>query len=434
MNYELTWRLGRLLHFARRVKGSIALRGWHGTISRIFQERSRVQSAFRSGADQDRAVAAKKAAPRSGHPQRRMLVVDSMTPDPTRDSGSLRLTQMLDLLHQDGWSIDFFADDGYATADDVRRLADIGVTVHQGSLLRWLRDEGADLDAVLLCRQPIAYQYLGLARKLAPSATVVFDTVDLHYLREQRAAELADSNRLRRHAEQSRKRELDAISRSDVTFVVSPEEQATLVRELPGARIELLSNIHEIHGRREGFEARRDLLFVGGFGHPPNADAVRWFAAEILPLLRVDEPDLALHVAGDIDEPSRVALARDGIHIHGRVKDLATLMDSCRISIAPLRFGAGVKGKVNLAMSYGLPVVVTSVAAEGMHLENGINALIADDAAGFAAAILRLYRDSDLWQRLSDAALDNVRDHFSVDRARQTLRQVFAHAIDRAGT
>jgi hypothetical protein len=416
------------------VKGSIALRGWHGTINRIFQERSRVQSAFRSRADQDLAVPTKAGAPYTGHLQRRMLVVDSMTPDPTRDSGSMRLTQMLDLLHQDGWSIDFFADDGYASAEDARRLAGIGVTVHQGSLLRWLRDEGADLDAILLCRQPVACQYLGLARKLAPSATVVFDTVDLHYLREQRAAELADSNRLRRHAAQSRKHELEAISRSDVTFVVSPEEQATLARELPGARIELLSNIHEIHGRREGFEARRDLLFIGGFGHPPNADAVRWFATEILPILRSEEPDLALHVVGDIDEPSRLTLARNGIHIHGRVKDLAALMDSCRISVAPLRFGAGVKGKVNLSMSYGMPVVVTSVAAEGMHLENGVNALIADDAAGFAAAILRLYRDGDLWQRLSDAALDNVRDHFSVDHARQTLRQVFAHAIDRAGT
>ncbi|WP_243050034.1 glycosyltransferase [Dyella sp. RRB7] len=356
-----------------------------------------------------------------------------MTPDPTRDSGSLRLTQMLDLLHQDGWSLDFFADDGYATVDDVRRLAEIGVTAHQGNLLRWLRDHGADLDAILLCRQPVACQYLGLARKLAPSAIVAFDTVDLHYLREQRAAELAGSNRLHRHAAQSRKRELHAISLSDVTFVVSPEEQATLTRELPDARVELLSNIHEIHGRGQGFEARRDLLFIGGFGHPPNADAMHWFAAEILPRLRVEEPGIALHVAGDIDEPSRLALARDGIHIHGRVKDLGPLVDSCRISVAPLRFGAGVKGKVNLAMSHGLPVVVTSVAAEGMYLVNGINALIADDAAGFAEATLRLYRDGDLWQRLSNAALDNVRDHFSVDHARQTLQQVFAPAIPRTG-
>lgn len=434
MNYELTWRLGRLIHFARRVRGSIALRGWHGTISRIFQERSRVQSAFRSGADQHRVVPAKKTLSTASARQRRMLVVDSMTPDPTRDSGSLRLSQMLDLLHQDGWSIDFFADDGYATAEDVHRLADIGVTVHQGSLLRWLRDAGAELDAILLCRLPVACQYLGLVRKLAPSATVVFDTVDLHYLRERRAAELADNNRLRRHAAQSRKRELDAISRSDVTFVVSPEEQATLARELPNARIELLSNIHDIHGRRHGFDARRDLLFIGGFGHPPNADAVHWFAADILPLLRVHEPSLALHVVGDIDEPSRLALARDGIHIHGRVKDLGPLMESCRISVAPLRFGAGVKGKVNLAMSYGLPVVVTSVAAEGMHLENGVNALVADDAAGFAAATLRLHRDGDLWLRLSNAALENVRDHFSVDHARQTLQQVFAPATQQAGT
>ncbi|WP_199100490.1 glycosyltransferase [Dyella sp. ASV21] len=355
-----------------------------------------------------------------------MLVIDSVVPDPTRDSGSVRACQILQLLHADGWEISFLAGDGYASAGDIARLAALGVRYVDGHPLRWLRKNGHRLDAALLCRVPIATQYLGLVRQYAPRATVVFDTVDLHHLRERRAALLTGNRRLGRHAEQSRRRELAAISRSDVTLVVSADEQATLARELPGSRVELLSNIHEVHGRRQGFHARRDLLFVGGFGHPPNADAMHWFATDILPLLLADDPSITLHLVGDIDEASRRLLNREGLKIHGRVDDLAPLLDGCRLSVAPLRFGAGVKGKVNLAMSYGLPVVVTSVAAEGMHLTDGVDALVADDAERFAASVMRLYRDPELWMRLSDAALANVSNHFSVDLARRSLRGIFS--------
>ena len=354
-----------------------------------------------------------------------MLVVDSMAPDPIRDSGSLRLTHVVQLLHADGWQIDFIVADGFATPGDVTRLAAIGVRYQPGNPLHWLRREGPKLDAVLLCRLPVASQYLDVIRQNCPAAKIAYDTVDLHYIREQRAATLTGNKRLHRHAARSRRRELDAVSRSDVTLVVSQEEKQTLARELPGTRVEVLSNIHATHGRRIGFDGRRDLLFVGGFGHPPNADAMQWFADEILPLLLAEEPGLILHVVGDIDDASRRALARDGLAIHGRVGDIEPLMQSCRVSVAPLRFGAGVKGKVNQAMSHGLPVVVTSIAAEGMFLADGANALIADDAMGFAQAVLRLYRDPGLWLHLSDGALENVRAHFSVEQARETLRRVF---------
>jgi glycosyltransferase involved in cell wall biosynthesis len=127
---------------------------------------------------------------------------------------------------------------------------------------------------------------------------------------------------------------------------------------------------------------------------------------------------------GDIDATGRRAIERDGIVVHGRVDDLSGILGRARLSVAPLRFGAGVKGKVNLAMSHGLPVVLTSLAAEGMHLREGHDALVADDAASMADAINRLYHDPQLWLHLSDAGLENVRRHFSVDLARSTLRTV----------
>lgn len=431
MNNAFAWRVSRLLYFARRIGGSIALRGWRGAFKRLVQQRQGIRSMLSAQAAPPSNIAPLVVG--HGTP-RRLMVVDSMVPDPNRDSGSMRLCGMLRLLHESGWQIDFFAADGFATPADIARLATIGVRYQHGNPLRWLRQEGHQLDAALLCRLPVACQYLGIVREYAQQATVVFDTVDLHYVRERRAAALTGSKRLHRHAEQSRRRELEAIVQSDVTLVVSDEERSVLARELPQTRVELLSNIHEIHGRRLDFDARRDLIFVGGFGHPPNADAMQWFASEILPRLRISEPNLVLHMVGDIDEASRRSLARDGLHIHGRVDDIQPFMDVCRVSVAPLRFGAGVKGKVNLAMSYGLPVVVTSIAAEGMHLLHECNALIADDAADFAGAILRLYHDRELWTRLSDGALENVRQHFSIEQAQRSLQRVFSSIPQREGT
>lgn len=423
---DLFWRLRRVAHFASRLGGSIASRGWRDTLKRLFQERARLFSIFTPSSTHTSALAINGGVThRPDESGKRLLVVDSMTPDPSRDSGSLRLCRIFELMHQDGWHIDFFADDGFATPADISRLAAIGVAVRQGNLLSWLRSEGKKLDAVLLCRLPVANQYLDVVRRYAPLSLTVFDTVDLHYIRERRAAEITGNRRLRRRAKHTMEHELKAISRSDITLVVSAEEQVILAQELPVCRVELLTNIHDIHDRDEDFETRRDLLFVGGFGHPPNADAMQWFVAEILPLLRKEEPELMLHIVGDIDSQSKLALERDGVQIHGRVNDLTPLMNHCRISVAPLRFGAGVKGKVNMAMSYGLPVVVTSIAAEGMYLENNGNAMIADNAEDFASATLSIYRDKAKWLRISDAGLENIRAHFSIEKAQQTLQKIF---------
>jgi glycosyltransferase involved in cell wall biosynthesis len=345
-----------------------------------------------------------------------------MTPDPTRDSGSMRLCHIFELLNEDGWFVDFIADDDDATFRDVARLAGLGVQVHRSRPAQWLREHGSSLDAVMLCRLPVADQYLASARRMAPQARVIFDTVDLHYVREQRAAALTSNAALSRQANRSRERELAIVRGADVTLVVSGDERDVLTTEVPQSHIELVSNIHRVAGRSKPFSARSGLLFVGGFGHPPNEDAVRWFATNVLPLVRECDPSIVFHVVGDIDHTARRSIERDGIVVHGRVDDLGPLLANCRLSVAPLRFGAGVKGKVNQAMSHGLPVVVTTVAAEGMHLQDGVDVLIEDDAISMAEAVNRVYHDETLWIRLSDAGIDNVRRHFSTERARDSLR------------
>lgn len=358
----------------------------------------------------------------------RVLVVDTMTPEPARDSGSLRLSAILRLLDEQGWATSFLPDDGRASMQEVVALGSLGIEVlckpWVSELPGWLREHGAELHAVILCRHTVAGQYADLVRKHAPQARLVFDTVDLHFLREQRAAELSGNASMARQAEASRRSELALIGQCDATFVVSPHEQALLARMLPQARVEVLSNIHDVHGCRHPYAERKDLVFIGGYGHPPNSDAIRWIAGDILPKLRTALPDIRLHVLGDLPDAVRHELTTPGLELHGRVSDLAPWLDQCLASLAPLRFGAGVKGKINMAMSHGVPVIATTIAVEGMQLHDGVDVLVADDATAFVNAVLRLQRDKALWQQLSGHGLDNVRQHFSAAAAAAALHRV----------
>ena len=357
-----------------------------------------------------------------------ILVVDVMTPDPSRDSGSVRLFEILRILHREGWRLSFAPDDGFADDVSIAALGSLGVQVlcrpEIRRLPKWLNEHGSSLHAVVLCRHTVAGQYIDIVRRAAPQAKVILDTVDLHFVREQRAAELEGSASLMRQAEASRHSELALIQQCDVSLVVSPQERELLKQLAPNARVELLSNIHLVHGRQRSYADRRDLVFIGGYGHPPNADAIRWIANELVPQLRVAFPDMWVHVLGDIPPTIQASLQRPGLQLHGRVQDLTPWLNSCLASLAPLRFGAGVKGKINTAMSFGLPVIATDIAIEGMRLQNEKDVLVANQAADTVKAIQRLLLSENLWTRISDAGLENIRKHFSPSSARETLHRI----------
>jgi glycosyltransferase involved in cell wall biosynthesis len=194
----------------------------------------------------------------------------------------------------------------------------------------------------------------------------------------------------------------------------------------PESRVLVLSNIHDPVPGGKPFAERQGLVFIGGFQHPPNTDAVLWYAREVLPLVRSRLPGVRTIIVGSKVPATIRALAAPDFIVTGYVPDVAPYFTGCRLSIAPVRYGAGVKGKVNLAMSYGLPVVATTPSIEGMHLRPGEDALVADDAAGFADAVVRLYGDQALWERLAANGLDNLRRHFSRDVARDALRRLLA--------
>jgi GT2 family glycosyltransferase len=359
---------------------------------------------------------------------RRVLIIDATTPTPDQDSGSLRMVNLMRVLRGSGCHVAFMASNRAWIERYTTELQALGVEVlyhpYTPEPVTLFRERGGEFDAIILSRHYVAAEFLGLARLYAPQAKLIFDTVDLHYLREQRAAELEGKPELARVAATTRAQELKIMRETDLTLVVSPVEQEILATEAPDVRVDVLSNVHEIYGCRQPFKERKDLVFVGGFQHPPNIDAVVWFVNEVFPRVLESLPEVRFHIIGSKVTDSVRALASKNVIVHGFIDDIAPYMDGCRLSLAPLRYGAGVKGKVNMAMSYGLPVVATRMAVEGMHVRFGEDVAVADDADGFADAIVALYGDEANWQRLSANGLANVEAHFSFAAAETAIRRI----------
>jgi len=362
--------------------------------------------------------------------QPQVLIIDALTPQPDRDSGSVRLVNLMHLLRQEGAHVVFMPANRSADGAYTKALQQLGVECWHAPCAQrapaWLREHGPRFDAAMVCRHYVASEFFPLLRQYAPQATLLFDTVDLHYLRERRAAELDGNALAMRAAQRTRKLELALVDAADTTLVVSEAERGVLAQDAPNARVQVLSNLHQPGADGPGWAQRRDLLFVGGFRHPPNVDAVQWFVGEVWPRIHRARPDLQFHsIGGDVPAVIQSLASVPGVRIHGHVPDLQPWLDGCRISVAPLRYGAGVKGKVNQAMAHGVPVVATTPAVEGMHLRNRIDVLVADDAQAFADAVLQLDADEALWSDIAAHGRDNVARHFSLDAAREVLRAVF---------
>ncbi len=357
-----------------------------------------------------------------------ILVVDVWVPMADKDSGSLRMLNVLKLLLELGWQVVFVPINLGHAGHYTEQLQQLGVEVWYqpwfGSWKTFLAEQGQRFDLIVLSRLIVASELLQRMRRYCPQAQIIYDTVDLHYLREQRQAELQNSLALRRMAATTRQRELKLMQAADMTLVVSAAEQTLLHAELPEADIRILSNIHTVAGRQQDFLSRSGVLFVGGFQHPPNVDAAIWLAEQIWPLVQQQLPGTKLHLIGSNAPAAVHALADDTIIVHGFVEQLEPWLDRVRCTVAPLRYGAGVKGKINSSMSRGVPVVATSIAAEGMFMQHEQDALLADSAEDFATCICRLHEDTALWDMLSDHALLNVQQHFSTARARIDLQQI----------
>ncbi len=338
----------------------------------------------------------------------RVLIIDSATPRPDRDAGSLSTFNLIKIYLDLGYDVTFIPSDLLYLGEYTESLHELGVRCLQrpeiDSIQQHLQKEGSQYDFVILCRAPIASLYIADIRRYAPNAKIILDTIDLHYLREEREAKLDGSSNKIKTAEETKKWELDLIRQCDVTIVLSSVEEEILKKELDNVDIRLIplifvENVYEI----PGFEDRKDFLFIGGFPHLPNVDAVIYFCNEVLPLIRIDLPDVKFHIIGNAPPPEVLELAnREGVIVHGFLKDVTPMFRTCRLSVAPLRYGAGIKGKIATSMAYGVPVIATSLAVEGMDIEADKHVLVADHPKQFADAFIRAYESAELWNQLSE--------------------------------
>jgi len=400
-----------------------------------FQVRNRARFAEKWEAElarQEPHDPARLVRARDHRPGPRVLVVDGMVPTYDRDAGSLRMFWLLTLLAELGCVVTFMPDDGIDRRPYTDPLEQRGIEVLYGplDLLGHLRALGGELELCLLSRPTVAARHLPFLREIAPAAAVLYDTVDLHWVREESRAEVEGSPAVARAAAAFRELELGLARACDGAVAITEEEAARLRAEVPGLETHVVPMIHELAPEGPGFAERSDLLFVGGFRHRPNVDAVAFLAREVMPLLRGRLPGVRLLVAGAEPPADVLALAADDVEILGWVPDLTSLYRRARIAVAPLRYGAGMKGKITESLSHGVPVVTTPVGAEGIGLEHGRSAFVVEGAEETAAAIARLYADPELWMRLRDAGRALVAERYAPDAVRERLAAALsAHGL-----
>ncbi|MDO4326590.1 MAG: glycosyltransferase [bacterium] len=363
-----------------------------------------------------------------------ILVVDHYVPTFDKDAGSKTTYQYLKMFLKKGYVVKFLGDNFQHEEPYSTTLQQMGIEIlygpqYQAGIWDWILKNKDEIDIAYLNRPHIATKYVDFIRENT-DIKIIYYGHDLHFLREWREYELTGDEKKRRDSEYWKTIELGMMRRADMSYYPSYiEEEAihAIDKAIPVKAItayvyeEFLKQIPLDFARREG------LLFVGGFAHPPNADAVLWFAHEIFPKIyealhvpfyivgsKVTEEVQALH------DPSK------GIVVKGFVSDeeLARLYSVCRVVVVPLRYGAGVKGKVVEAIYNGSAIVTTSIGAEGIPDVERI-LLVEDEADKFADAVIALYQNPERCEMLSQNTQKYIREHFSVDAVWNVIEEDF---------
>ena len=365
-----------------------------------------------------------------------ILVVDHYVPTFDKDAGSKTTYQYLKMFIKKGYAVKFLGDNFLHEEPYSTVLEQMGVEILYGDEYRsgiwdWLEKNGKYIDFAYLNRPHIATKYVDFIKEHT-DIKIIYYGHDLHFLRLGREYELTGDLKIKREADYWRAIELSMMEKAAVSYYPSYVEINAIHKINPEIRAKAITAyVYDTFLDRieEDFEKREGLVFVGGFAHPPNADAVLWFASEIFPAIRRQIPDIQFYVVGSkvTDEIKELEQPGNGIIIKGFVSDeeLEAIYQQCRIVVVPLRYGAGVKGKVVEAIYNGAPIVTTSVGAEGIpEVEKTL--AVADGAEEFADAVVNLYRDPERLKTLSGETQKYIRTHFSVDGAWEIIKEDFS--------
>jgi O-antigen biosynthesis protein len=348
-----------------------------------------------------------------------ILIIDTLVPAYDKESGALRLYQIMGILLDLGYNLIFLPDQGHLQEPYTSVLEDLGIEVLYFSykqtdwrdrLIRRL----AIIDLAWVCRPELCEKYLPIIQT-RPEIKLIYDTIDLHFLRLKRAWEIDPNQDPSQSEEWEKMRHLEfsLAAKVDVTVVVTDVEKQILVNA-QAKDVQVIPNIHQIYSHPiPSFSDRQNLLFIGGYYHKPNVDAVIWLCHEIMPIIWQSFPNLKLTLLGSNPPPEVLDLGSDRVTVPGYIPDVEEYFLNHRLFVAPLRYGAGMKGKIGQSLSYGLPTITTSIGAEGMGLSDGENVLIANSADEIAQSVINLYQNIDLWQKLSQSSFEVIRPYTS---------------------
>jgi GT2 family glycosyltransferase len=373
-----------------------------------------------------------KAARRLASSRRTILIVDSYVPLHDREAGSLRLFEIVKILRRANWRVVFQPDNWAGMEPYTSELQTLGVeVVHhvEGSRTpeERIRELLPTIDVAWVSRPELCEKWLPTLRK-NPGIRVLYDTVDLHHVRLRRQAELEGTT-----GSESWKTvealELACGQASDATITVTEQEKLTL--EAAGIRpVYVIPTIHSPKvAAPSNYAETSGVLFIGGYGHAPNVDAAQWLCTEIMPIVWRAMPEIHVTLLGNNPPPTVMKLRSKLVDVPGYIADVAPFFQSHRIFVAPLRFGAGMNGKIGHSLSYALPAITTSIGKEGFGLRDGYDSMVADDTAGFAAAILRLYSDADLWNQISRNSIATL-EPFTSAAISETLLQMLDDVLE----
>jgi|GEM_PF-404064 len=373
---------------------------------------------------------------------RSILIVDPTLPFYDRASGCLRLFQIIEILQDMRFHITFVSISKKMETIYKPVLQQMGVEVLAGysSAARECGFETPNDDPsafyqhllqersysyAMLDFWHIAEKFIPAIRTFSPQTEIIVDSVDIHFVREIRAAELNGDDAAMETARQNREKELAVYREADRIWVVTDADRRAIAGEVAETPIDIVPNIHRSVNDVKVYEDTENLLFVGNFHHPPNKDAIEYFCSSIWPKVSAACPDVKLIIAGNNSRNAVGHLESANIVVLGYVKDLDSILKKARISVNPLRYGAGMKGKIGEALSWGLPVVTTPIGAEGMELQHGVHAMIAEDAEDFAEAIIQLYDNEGLWQQLSTNGREHVSEKWGTKPVKEKLNTLF---------
>lgn len=366
-----------------------------------------------------------------------LVILGSVWPEPQSSAAGTRMCQLMELFRSSGWRVTFASaalPSPHRIDLAARSVQPATIELNSDRFDAWLTEQRPD--AVLFDRFMTEEQFGWRVSRTCPDALRLLDTEDLHCLRAARQAILkarSDGNLYRagpvlddatalyqRMVELDiTQRELAAIYRSDLSLMVSHFE-VTLLREQFGVPAALLHTlpIFAKPATSPGFEQRRHFLSIGNFRHAPNWDAVLWLKHDLWPRIRARLPDAELHIVGAYPPPKATALEnrREGFVVKGWVEDALATMAHSRVCLAPLRFGAGIKGKLLDAMTTGTPSVTTAIGAEAMAPVEQWPGRVADTSDGFCEAAVNLYRNEPMWSHAQQGAARILAESFSRER------------------